>query len=316
VKALVFQNGELRLATDYPLPEPASGEALVRVNMAGICATDLEIVKGYMGFEGVLGHEFSGVVEAAADDDLVGKRVVGEINCACCSCDFCREGLERHCPDRSVLGILGRDGAFAEYLALPEENLHPIPDSISDKAAVFVEPLAAAFEILEQLEIGRDDSVCILGDGRLGLLVAQVLALSASSLLTIGRHPENLEFLRARGIETAAVAEPGTIFDIVVDCTGAASGISEAVALVKPRGVIVLKTTVADERSLDLNQLVINETTLIGSRCGPFTPAIEALAQGKVEVEPLVGKVFPLDAGVEAFNYARQTGTLKVLLKV
>ncbi|MHB0915509.1 MAG: MDR/zinc-dependent alcohol dehydrogenase-like family protein [Thermoleophilia bacterium] len=314
MKALVFQDGRLVFDPDHPDPEPAADEALVRVTVAGICATDLEIARGYMGFNGIPGHEFVGVVEAAANSDLNGRRVVAEINCGCGECASCRSGLERHCPRRTVLGILGRDGAFAGYLALPAANLHPLPDTVSDDEAVFVEPLAAAFEIVEQLEIDESDSVCVLGDGRLGLLAAQVLARYTSSLLAVGRHPAKLGILRARGIDTADAAAPGARFDIVVDCTGAAEGLSEAASLVKPRGTIVLKTTVAGSRTFDLNQLVIDEVTLLGSRCGPFAPAIDALSWGQVDVKPLIDRRFPLEDGLAAFEYAAKPGSLKVLI--
>lgn len=316
LKALVFRDGQLAFDPLYPVPETAANEALVRVTVAGICATDLEIVKGYMGFNGVPGHEFVGVVEAPAGGELTGKRVVGNINCGCGECSACRAGLGRHCPRRTVLGILGRDGAFADYLALPTANLHPLPDTIGDDEAVFVEPLAAAFEIVEQLEIDESDSVCVLGDGRLGLLVAQALALHTSTLLTVGRHPENLGLLKAWGIDTALAAAPGLKFDIVVDCTGSADGLREATGLVRPRGTIVLKTTVAGPRSFDLNQLVIDEITLTGSRCGPFAPAVEAIAHGKVAVKPLIDRCFELEDGPAAFDYAARPGSLKVLLSV
>lgn len=315
MRALVFADGELRLEVDYPVPEPAPGEALVRVALAGVCATDLEIIKGYMGFTGIPGHEFVGVVERSAEADITGRRVVGEINCACGSCEYCGAGLARHCPDRSVLGILRRDGAFAEYLTLPETNLHVIPDSLSDEAAVFIEPLAAAFEILEQVDIADSDAVCVLGDGRLGFLVAQVLASRTGSLLTVGRHPERLALLAGRGIATAGEAPADERFDMVVDCTGSVDGLGEAAAMVKPRGIIVLKTTSAGERSLDFNQLVIDEITIIGSRCGPFEPAVAALTEGKIEVLPLIDRVFPLGDGVEAVEYAARPGTAKVLIK-
>lgn len=315
MKALHFSDNKLELVSDHTTPVPGAGEALIRVSLAGICATDLEIVKGYMGFEGVPGHEFTGVVAQADDEELVGKRVVGEINCCCGKCDYCVSGLGRHCPERSVIGILGRDGAFAEYLTLPLDNLHVIPETVSDEAAVFVEPLAAAYEILEQVDIGNDTSVCVLGDGRLGLLAAQVLALRTPSLLTVGHHPEKLGLLAGRGIETATVPPPDRRFDVVVDCTGVASGLAAAMALVRPRGTVVLKTTVAGERPIDINQLVIDEINLVGSRCGPFAPAVKALAGGAVDVCMLIEGEFPLERGVEAFAIAGKPGTLKILLR-
>lgn len=314
MNALVYAEGSLRFVEDYPKPVPGPGEALVRVLLAGICATDLEIVKGYMGFSGVPGHEFVGIVEKGSDT-LRGRRVVGEINIGCGHCDYDSAGLQRHCPKRSVLGILAKQGAFAEYLTLPETNLHPLPDAITDEQGVFVEPVAAAFEILEQLDIGDWDSVCVLGDGRLGLLVAQVLSRVAGSLLAVGRHADKLAMLDSLGVETAT--QPLTRsrrFDFVIDCTGDAHGLEQAAGLVRPRGTIVLKTTVAGERRFDFNQLVIDEVSLVGSRCGPFPPAIAALAEGHVEVSPLIDRVFPLDEGIEAFDYAVRAGATKVLL--
>lgn len=338
MKALVFENGRLRLADDYPVPRPAAGEALVRVLLAGICATDLEIVKGYMGFAGIPGHEFVGVVEQADDPALAGQRVAGEINAACGACDLCAAGLARHCPGRTVLGIAGRDGAFAEYLALPERNLHPLPDTVTDEQAVFVEPLAAAFEIIEQVEVGDGSRVCVLGDGRLGLLAAQVLAARAPALLAVGRHPRNLALLERRGIRTALAPDraararnPGSgvehahdtgggaglpPFDLVVECSGSAAGLEAAMALVRPRGTIVLKSTIAGVRQLDLNRLVIDEITVTGSRCGPFAPAIEALASGRVDVRGMVDAEFALDKGAAAFARAAKPGALKVLLRI
>lgn len=320
MKALLLKNNKLMLSCNYPTPLAAEGEALVRVLCTGICATDLEIIKGYMAYDGILGHEFSGIVEECTDKSLVGKRVTGEINIACGKCACCKTGLERHCPERSVLGIFGKDGAFAEYLTLPVKNLHLIPHSLSDEEAVFIEPVAAAFEILEQVTISANSRICIIGDGRLGLITAQVLATTGCRLTVEGRHEEKLALVKARGIETRISpglnSEEGDLFDIIIECTGSTSGLKRAMELVKPKGTVVLKTTVAGESRLDFNQLVINEITLIGSRCGPFKPAIKALAEKKIEVEPLISKVFSLDEGIEAIHYAAQKGVLKVLLKI
>ena len=327
MKALVFENGRLRLAEDYPVAVPAAGEALVRVRLAGICATDLEIIKGYMDFEGIPGHEFAGVVVRASDPALSGQRVAGEINAACGSCELCTAGLPRHCPARTVLGIAGRSGAFAEYLTLPEQNLHPLPETVSDEEAVFIEPLAAAFEIVEQVDIGDSSTVCVIGDGRLGLLAAQVLAARVQDLLVLGRHPENLALLGQRGIRTMLAPAAGSAaaieaiaaagrFDIVAECSGSATGLELAMDLVRPRGTIVLKSTIAGARGLDLNRLVIDEITLTGSRCGPFEPAIEALASRQVDVRGMIGARFKLEQGLEAFERAGQPGALKVLLKI
>jgi len=316
MRAILFDKGKLSFRDDYPAPAPAIGEALIRVLCAGVCATDLEISKGYMGFGGVLGHEFSGVVEECADDRLEGRRVAGEINLWCGECAFCKGGMKSHCPARSVLGLLGHDGAFADYLTLPVRNLHPLPDSITDEEAVFIEPLAAAFRITSQVDIRPNERVAVLGDGRLGQLCAQALSLTECDLTVIGRHPEKLALLKARGIKTAIGAEGLAGFDVAVDCTGSADGFNAAVGLVRPGGVVVLKTTVAQRTAVDLNKVVIDEITVIGSRCGPFVPAIDALAEKRVDVAPLISKVFPIEQGVEALEYARQKGVLKVLLRV
>lgn len=316
MRALVF-DGRLEYWADYPVPEPKGGEALIRVAYAGICSTDIEITKGYMGFKGVSGHEFSGVVERCADRGLVGKRVTGEINLACGACDYCAKGLSRHCPKRTVLGIYNKDGAFADYLTLPVKNLYLIPDGISDEEAVFVEPLAAAFEILEQVEIGAGERVSVLGDGRLGLITAKVLSLSGCGILAVGKHPEKLRILDGLGIATRlGIDGLGRDYDVAVDCTGSSGGLDDALKIVKPRGTIVLKTTIAGRAGVDLNQLVIDEITLVGSRCGPFGPAIKALNEKRVDVKPFVSRIFPLERGIEAFEYASGKGILKVLIKI
>jgi len=315
MRALFFDNN-LRYLTDYLVPEPGENEALIRVTCAGICNTDLEIVKGYMNFRGVPGHEFVGVVERCGNKALEGKRVVGEINLSCGNCPYCKSGLRNHCYNRSVLWILGKDGVFADYVTLPTENLHLVPDSVPDEEAVFVEPLAAAFEILEQVKIGPGDRVCVLGDGKLGLLVAQVVSLTGCALVVGGRHKEKLSILERRGIETRLSSDiTERVFDCVIDCTGSPSGIEAAMKLVRPKGTIVLKTTVAKRDNIDMNAIVIDEITLVGSRCGPFEPAIQALEMKTVDVIHLISRTFPLSEGVEAFNFASGKGILKVLLK-
>lgn len=320
MRAILFDGKSSTLAADYPRPVPGPGEALVKVAMAGVCATDIEITKGYMGFTGVLGHEFTGSVVECADETLVGRRVTGEINIGCGACARCSEGLGNHCPARTVLGILGRDGAFADYLTLPAANLHTVPEGVSDEEAVFTEPLAAAFEITEQVKIVPGLKVCVLGDGRLGLLVSEVLALTGCDLTTVGRHPEKLALLDARGARTVVGTDglrgEGGGFDVVVDATGGPEGLDEAIGLARPRGTVVIKTTVAGKTPFDVNRLVIDEITLVGSRCGPFAPAIEALAEGSVDVRPLVEKVFSIDQGPEAIEYASGTGVLKVLIRM
>jgi threonine dehydrogenase-like Zn-dependent dehydrogenase len=317
MRALVFSENRLRYRTDYPVPEPQRDEALIMVTHAGICNTDIEITKGYMEFEGVLGHEFVGIVKTSEQDRLIGKRVVGEINIGCGSCSFCRDKLQNHCPDRSVLGILRKDGVFAEYITLPLRNLHILPDSISDLEAVFIEPLAAAFEITRQIKIKHNEDVCVLGDGKLGLLVGQVLSLIGCRLVVIGRHKDKLSILKERGIETRLGSEFNEKrFDTVIDCTGSPSGLKTALKIVKPRGRIVIKTTTVEETPIDLNNIVVNEITLIGSRCGPFPQAIKAIETGEIALHSLINKVFPLEEGIEAFKYASRRGVLKVILKI
>lgn len=329
MRALVYKE-KLRLVENYPMPQRKEGEALVRVLKAGICSTDLEITRGYMSFSGVLGHEFVGVVKDASDKELVGRCIVGEINCPCRRCEYCKKGLTNHCPNRTVLGIAGRDGAFADYLTLPTENLHPLPKEIDHTKAVFVEPLAAAFRILEQVQqsmpeevgkaaLGPEAEVAVLGDGRLGLLVAQVLLLTGCRLTAIGKHPEKLGILSKRGIKAALLEELKNCekkFDYVVDCTGSPSGLETAIRLTKPAGTIVLKSTFSHAKagSVDLTPVVVNEINLIGSRCGPFPKAIEALKRDEIQVEPLISGIYKLDQAVEAFEFAAEKGVLKVLL--
>lgn len=314
MRAIVLDD-QVNVTSGHPSPTPAAGEVLVRVLRAGVCETDLQLIKGYMGFRGVLGHEFVGVAESGP---LAGRRVVGEINCACWVCDTCRMGLPTHCPNRTVLGILNHDGAFADLIAVPQKNLHAVPDSLSDDVAVFTEPVAAAFQIPVQMTIGKKDRIAILGDGRLGNLCAQVLARLSDHVLVVGKHPEKLNILKAMGIATAMLSdsmEPRS-FDIVVDCTGSESGLPTALRLVRPRGTIVLKTTVAGEQKLAWAPFVIDEVTLIGSRCGPFDKALTALEQGHVQVQPLISDRFDLSRGIDALARAQTKGILKVLLDV
>jgi len=316
MRALVFHD-KLEFRNDYPVPVRKEGEALLRVTRAGICKTDLEIIKGYMNFRGVPGHEFIGVVEECDKKGLAGKRVVGEINIGCGSCRYCKNRMRNHCPDRSVLGILNKDGAFAEYLTLPEDNLHIVPDTVSDDEAVFTEPLAAAYEILEQTAIGPDDRVCVLGDGKLGLLVSQALSTTRCKLILVGHHRENLSMMEELGIKTklsSSFEETG--FDIVVDCTGSRSGMELAMNIIKPRGKIILKTTMAKKSQIDLNSLVVNELSLIGSRCGSFQPSLNSIASRTVDLYPLISDTIALENGVRAFDVASRKGVLKVILRV
>ncbi|HEU0001821.1 MAG TPA: alcohol dehydrogenase catalytic domain-containing protein [Ktedonobacteraceae bacterium] len=332
MRALVYRNNTLTLEKNYRQPELRPGEALIRVVLAGICNTDLEITRGYMAFEGVLGHEFAGIVEAVHEGPgaspptyLIGKRVVGEINAAChrSDCVYCRQNMPTHCPNRTTLGIVNRDGAFAEYLTLPTENLHLVPDNVSDEEAVFVEPLAANFEMLEQVHVRPTDSVVILGDGKMGQLAAQVLALSGCEVMMIGKHEEKLALAAKHGAHTRVLddarsfaLENGRRVDMVVECTGSAQGLELALRLVRARGVIVLKSTVAEKTLMHLAPVVIDEIRIQGSRCGPFAPALRALSQKLVAVHPLISACYPLDEGLAAFNHAAQKGALKVLVRV
>jgi threonine dehydrogenase-like Zn-dependent dehydrogenase len=332
VRALVFHNDVLTLEKNYPLPDLQSGEALIRVIQAGICNTDLEITRGYLAFQGVLGHEFVGIVEAVHEGPgaspptyLIGKRVVGDINAAChrSDCAHCRQNMFTHCPDRTTLGILNRDGAFAEYLTLPVANLHLVPDNVSDEEAVFVEPLAANFEILEQVHIKPTDRVAVLGDGKMGQLAAQVLALNGCEVTMIGKHEEKLALATQRGIQTRLLKEvegtqsiaPNSRVDLVVECTGSTLGLELAMRLVRTRGTIILKSTVAKQSTLHLAQIVIDEIRIQGSRCGPFAPALRALSQRTVNVHPLISAQYSLDDGIAAFEHAARPGVLKVLVR-
>ncbi len=298
----------------YPDPRPSATEALIRVRMAGICGTDLELVRGYMGYRGIPGHEFVGEVVATNSASLIGKRVVGEINCACGNCDLCVANLGRHCPNRTVLGILRRDGAFADYLLLPETNLIELPDRIPDELGVFVEPIAAAYEILDQIHLARNENVLILGDGRLGAIVALVLWSEAYDPTIGGHHIEKLNLLSALGLKVRLEDDLPASFDTVIDCTGDPKGVKRALELVRPRGRIVLKTTAATPTELNLAPAIINEVTIIGSRCGRFAPAVDALSSGRIDPRPLISAVFPLDDGLAALQAAADPHNFKVLL--
>jgi len=315
MRALVL-DGRLRLETDRPTPNPPAGEALIRVVQAGICNTDLELVKGYMSFTGVPGHEFVGVVEKAEGrDDLVGRRVAGEINAACGVCGTCRAGRPTHCPNRTTLGIDRRDGAFADYLALPFENLHHLPDAVTDDQAVFVEPLAAACEITQQIHVRPTDRVVVIGDGKLGLLCAQVLQPVGCHLVAVGHHADKLDILARRGIRvTTSLDDVERGADVVVEATGTPDGFASARELVRPRGTIVLKSTYHDDVTVNLTMVVVDEVQLIGSRCGPFDPAIRLLEDRLVDVESLIHARYSLAESLAAFERAATRGTLKVML--
>jgi len=314
MKALIY-DGKVHLDKKHPVPERKPLEALIRVLKAGICRTDLEIIRGYLDFRGILGHEFVGEVKESPDPDLIGKRVVGEINVSCGKCIYCLQGLASHCKNRSVLGIKNKNGAFAEYVTLPIENIHPIPDSITDEEAIFVEPLAAALQILDQVHIRPCDEVIILGEGKLGLLCAQVINMTGAQVLTVGKYPEKLEILRKRGLRTCFIDElDREKARIVVECTGSPSGLREAFKLVHPRGTIVLKSTYAERSKIDLSPIVINEINIVGSRCGNFSAAIRLLENKKIDVISLITSRFPLERALEALQTAEEKRSLKVIL--
>lgn len=325
MRALRYENQKLSIG-DLPKPS-GNGEALVRVTLSGICNTDLEISRGYAGFQGTLGHEFVGVVESLADvvaadtrsnGLTAGQRVVGEINAGCGQCDLCRSGDPRHCPQRTVLGIVGRDGAHAEFLRLPARNLLAVPASVTDQRAVFAEPLAAAWGILERTAISEGMRVAVIGDGKLGLLCAQVLAQTGAALLLVGKHPEKLRLAAQRGIETAAIAaatKRSREFDVVIEASGSTSGFALALDLLHPRGVLVLKSTFHGITPIDTARIVVDEISVIGSRCGRLAPALELLETNSVDVEGLISEEFPLADGVRAMERAAAPGVLKVLLR-
>jgi alcohol dehydrogenase len=302
---------------DLPRPERPEGFALLRLIAGGICNTDLELQRGYYGFAGTPGHEFVGEVVSAGTAALVGRRVVGEINLACHACSWCARGLERHCPDRSVLGIVRQPGAFSEFFVLPEANLRLVPDSLSTEAAVFTEPVAAACEILDQVAIPPGGRVAVLGDGKLGLLIAQVLQSSGCHVHQFGRHASKLRIAAARGVTTEIAGEnlPEAEYEWVVEATGSPAGLRAAVAMVQPRGTVILKSTVHGEVALDTAPVIVNEITLVGSRCGRFEPALEVLERGVIDVESMISGKLPLNRAPEAFARAAEAGVIKILME-
>lgn len=320
MKAIVFDK-ELKLVNDYKKPVPQKGEALVRVTLAGICNTDFEITKGYMGYVGVLGHEAVGVVEEINDDDksLLGKRVVAEISYGCKKpdCQYCAEKLYRHCPDRHTLGIWRKDGVFAEYFTMPLETLFEVPENVPDEQAVFVEPLAAACEITEQLHIKPMEKVIVLGDGKLGLITALTLNAQNYDVTLVGKHENKLDIAKAQGVKTKLLSDLKIekIYDVVVEATGSISGFETALALTKPRGILVLKSTVAASKEFNLAPIVIDEITVLGSRCGQFPPALRLLASEKIDFSPLISAKFKADDAIEAFEKNKEKNTLKVLIE-
>lgn len=306
-----LENGLVEIR-NQPKPRRKPGHALIRLLSAGICNTDLELQRGYYGFSGTPGHEFVGEVVDADTRELVGRRVVGEINLECGRCDWCRRGLGRHCPQRTVLGIVKHPGVFSEFFTLPERNLHVVPDSIPNERAVFAEPLAAACEILEQVRIPRGAPVAVLGDGKLGLLVAQVLHAHGAKVRLFGKHKEKLAIAKAVGVRTSL--KPAGRFDWVVEATGSAPGLMQAVGMTRPRGTLILKSTVHGTVALDTAPVVVNEITLVGSRCGRFEPALKLLRAGKVRVDEMISARLPLSEAAHGFDLAARKGVLKVLL--
>lgn len=311
-----LENGRVEIA-DVALPRREEGFALIRLLRAGICNTDLELQRGYYGFSGTPGHEFVGEVVESDTKGLAGKRVVGEINLACHHCDWCRRGLGRHCPNRRVLGIVKHPGAFREYLTLPESNLRTVPDSIPTDRAVFTEPLAAACEILDQVPIPRGERVAVLGDGKLGLLISQCLAAHGAAVHQFGRHREKLRLAERAGVtgEIAGEHLPVAAYDFVVDATGSPAGLKQAVAMARPRGTVILKSTLHGEVAVDTAPVIVNELTLVGSRCGRFEPALALLGSGRVHVDEMISERYPLREAPKAFERAAAKGVLKVLME-
>lgn len=321
MKALVYDN-ELKLDKNYPNPTVKDDEVLIKTSMVGICNTDYEITQGYMGYKGVIGHEFVGVVCEVGknvDKNLLNKRVVGEINCACNDCSWCHQGLQRHCPNRSTLGIWQKDGCFSEYFTLPKENVIEISDNIDDTTATFTEPLAAAYEILEQVHIKPDAKVAILGDGKLGLCISLVFSALNIDYIHIGKHEEKLAISKNLGAKTMLLSEikeeDKKSFDVVVEATGSTGGFETSASLVKPRGTLVLKSTIVAREGLNLASIVVDEVNIVGSRCGQFRPILRLLEKGKIDVKPLVSAVYGVDEFEKAFEENSKRGSLKVLVK-
>lgn len=320
MKAIVFDEN-LKLDKNYEKPVPQKGEALIKVSLAGICNTDFEITKGYMGYKGILGHEFVGVVEEINDKDksLLGKRVVAEISYGCHKpdCEWCNQGLVRHCPDRHTIGIWRKDGCFAEYITLPLEILFEVPENVSNEQVVFVEPLAAACEILEQLHIQPIQKVLVQGDGKLGLTTALTLNAFNYDVTLVGKHQNKLDIAKAQGVKTILLDDLDVKpeWEVVVEATGSISGFETAMALTKPRGTLVLKSTVAGSKEFNLAPIVINEITVLGSRCGQFKPALRLLENNRIDFKSFISGIYSVDDAIEAFEKNKEKDTLKVLIK-
>jgi threonine dehydrogenase-like Zn-dependent dehydrogenase len=309
VTALHVEGGAVQVRT-APMPRPKPGHVLVRVRLAGICNTDIELLRGYYGFRGRPGHEFVG------ERVDTGERVVGGINLACNRCDWCARGLGRHCPRRTVLGIVKHPGAFAGYLTLPEANLHAVPRHVPDEHAVFTEPVAAACEVLDQVKVHRAQPVAVLGDGKLGLLVAQVLAVHGADVHLYGKHPDKLGIARGNGVKTHPAGKPPRArYDLTVDATGSPEGLHAAVAMTRPRGTVVMKSTIHGGTPLDFAPVIVNELTLLGSRCGRFEPALKLISRGRLRLDPMIDSEFRMAEGPAAFARAMTPGVLKVLLR-
>ncbi len=319
MQSLSFTSGQLLFSNQTPIPELSPGDALIKITLAGVCGTDLEIVKGYADFQGILGHEFVGVIESvtdSGDNHWLGKRVVGSINIGCMRCNVCLTRGAEHCPDRKVLGIRGKDGCFAEYIALPVKNLYIVPDSIPDESAVFTEPLAAACRIRERLLINPEKRIAVVGCGRLGLLIGATLHLTGSEVTMLGRRSESLKLPQQWGLQTALVDDcSDNSFDLVVESSGNESGLSQSIRLVKPLGTLILKSTFQNAVNLNLTKLVVAEITVMGSRCGAFAPALRLLEQGVINVQSTIDAEFSLSEGISAFQYAAKPGVRKVLLR-
>ncbi len=312
MKGLWVADGCVRLRDDLARPEPPPGWALVAVATAGVCGTDLQITRGYAGFAGVLGHEFVGRV-AQGSPQWLGRRVVGEINVGCNRCRRCAASGANHCERRRVLGIRDLDGAFAEFLVLPEQNLHPVPDSVTDTQAAFVEPLAAALRVTEQMEIADDARVLVVGDGRLGQLAARALHANGYHVDVVGRHAAKLERLRRLGISIEK--QDGGGYDVAIECTGNPAGFATALAGLRPQGTLVLKSTYDAPVRMHPADIVVNEIQVVGSRCGPFAPALQALANGSVVVDDLVDDTYPLDESERAIQRASEPDVIKVQIE-
>lgn len=321
MRALVFNN-KLELKQNFEKPTPKENEALIKVKLVGICNTDYEITKGYMGYNGILGHEFVGVVEEINGEDksLLGKRVVGEINLGCKNCDYCAKGLERHCPNRQTLGIFNKDGCFADYVTLPLSNLLEVSEKINNETAVFVEPLAAALEILEQLHIKPYEKVCVLGDGKLGLITALALNASNVDVTLVGKHQNKLDITKEQNVKTVLLEnlkqDDNKSFDVVVEATGRVSGFETSLSLVKPRGVLVLKSTIATGKELNLAPIVIDEITVLGSRCGQFAPALRLMEKNVIDFSKLVSAKLSFDDAILGFEKNKEKNTIKILLEM